>query len=145
MHKTYVFLNNNQGYKMVDFNSEGVLSTNQEFILQLLILEYFDNVMSAIQNYYDKDKLGIKTETNFISSRLIKLYFYISGSLKEYCDKEKIDFTELRKIIFNETNINKLVDVSEIIKEHFLKSGFLKYDAKREYSAVEGYDEFESV
>ena len=53
---------------MVDFNNPEMLSSNTEYLIQLLVLESYYNVMTSIEDYYSKLIRGGNPPINNIKS-----------------------------------------------------------------------------
>lgn len=115
----------NQG--MVDFNSEGTVTTPSWDLLKILALEKRENLILSIEFFYRNKYQGGDEEhdLNMIKTRLWCLYFELEAWLiRSYKDnpqeiirlKDQIEAADYKIVLEAATFLNKFMDNMSLIK-----------------------------
>ena len=120
---------------MVDFNSDNVMSSNHEYLLQLMVIESYYNLVIAKQDYYNDLALGKTPRINIFKSRLIGLFSFIKESIRK---STKIDVDKLYKDIKDEIKFDVLESYFCQVETFLYTLGIIRFDNERHFKKTEG-------
>ena len=127
---------------MVDFNSEGTVTTPPADVLKILILEKREYVMEAINKYQIEAFKGFAPKDNYIKAGLFTLFLELKAMLlNSVFKKEKVLFNGKEEAITKQTietinsNIksDKWLEAFEFLNNYLYAKGLIKVDSRSHY------------
>jgi len=130
------------GQTMVDFNSEGTVTTPPADILKILILEKREYVLEAITNYYVVSFRDMSVKDNYIRAGLMALWLELKAMLlNSVFKREKLLINgkeESITIKMLDSIYSKLISAGwlegfDFINSYLYTKGLIKVDSRTHY------------
>jgi hypothetical protein len=127
---------------MVDFNSEGTVTTAPADVLKILILEKREYVMEALNNYNVVKFRNMNAKNNYIKAGILTLWFELKAMLLNSVTKrekmsidnrEEVLTKELLDSVYKKIDSDKWSEAFEFLNSYLYMKGLTKVDTRSHY------------